>query len=579
MLEEIRISGLGVIGDASLELGSGLTVITGETGAGKTMILQGLHLLLGGRSDSGVVRVGAPRASVDGTLLLSADSPARNLLDELEATVEDDRVILSRSVSSEGRSKAVVGGRVTPIASLAELAESFVVVHGQSDQIRLLKPGHQRDLLDRFGVDRTLTADFGTSFERWRDLGRRIAAMELDADLRAQRIDELREDVARIDAIAPQPGEFGQLEIDLNRLAHTESLHEAARVAHLALSGDPDTPEVASDAVSSIAIAGRALAGQQDRDPDLGALAGELEKAASIVGDVVAELSHYVDRVDADPQRLEALQQRKSALSGLIRRYGQTLEDVLEHAASARLELEEFGDASAITRLHEEYALATAECAARASRLRESRLAAATRLREATEAELRGLGMPSASLEIHVTTRSDAQGIEVDGTRVAVTASGIDDVDILLAPHPGAVARPLGKGASGGELSRVMLALEVALAGSDPVPTMVFDEVDAGVGGRAAIEVGARLAKLARDHQVICVTHLAQVAAFADHHVIVRKSNDGVVTSTDVSLITNDEQRLVELSRMLSGVDDSEMGQAHAGELRELALAQRKASA
>lgn len=577
MLEEIRISGLGVIDDAALELGPGLTVITGETGAGKTMVLQGLHLLLGGRADSGVVRNGAARASVDGTVVLKPGAPAHALLDEIEASVEDERVILSRSITSEGRSKAVIGGRAAPVSSLSELADGLIVVHGQSDQIRLLKPGHQRELLDRFGVEGSLLSTFADAYAAWRALGKRIATLESDAGERTRRIEQLREDLARIDAAAPQPGELDAVGVELERLSHAESLHEAARLAHLALTGDPDDPTAGGDATSAISLAAKTLSNQGDRDPALAAIAVELAKAGSVVEDAAHELSRYVDSLDADPQRLEFLQQRKATLTALVRRHGDTFDDLLAYAASSRTELDEIGDDDVLPRLRDELAAAAAKAGKAATKLHDARLAAAKKLAVAMEAELGGLGMPTAKLDVQIATKPDAAGLEVKGESVAVTSHGADEVEILLAAHPGAAPRPLSKGASGGELSRVMLALEVALAGSDPVPTMVFDEVDAGVGGRAAIEVGARLARLARDHQVICVTHLAQVAAFADHHVVVRKSNDGLVTSTDVSVIGDDE-RLVELSRMLSGVEESDHAQAHAQELRELALAQRKAT-
>ena len=575
MLEEIRITSLGVIADATLELGPGLTVITGETGAGKTLLLQGLALLLGGRADAGVVRGGADKTVVEGRLLLRGDSAARAIVDDLDASLDDDVVILSRSVGRDGRSRATVGGRSAPVGLLADIAESMVTVHGQSDQQRLLRQGHQRALLDRFGVDVATSDAHRAAHRGWAAIRDRMNALELESAARAARAEQLREDLARIEAVAPQPGELDSLEADLSRLVHAETLYEAATHAHAAIVGDVESDANDVDALALVGVAARGLRMQVDTDPALQPLCDDLAKAAEILADVAAELTSYLSSIDADPRRVELLQTRKAALTTLVRRYSLSVDEVIDLAAAARDELEAFDDESALPRLRAELEAATAVCARTTQALHRDRCAAAERLEASAGAELAGLAMPHAQLVVRVAYRSAAEGILVGDEVVAVGPDGADDVEILLAAHGGANPRPLHKGASGGELSRVMLALEVALAGTDPVPTMVFDEVDAGVGGKAAIEVGARLARLAVDHQVLCVTHLAQVAAFADHHVVVVKADDGAVTESGVSVVA-DDQRVDELSRMLAGMDESEHARAHALELLTLAAEQKQ---
>ena len=574
MLEEIRIVGLGVIAEATLDLGVGLTVITGETGAGKTMLLQGLGLLLGGRADSGVVRSGSDRAIVEGRLRLPKDSAVRAVVDELGGLLDDDVVIVSRSVSSDGRSRATIGGRSAPVGALGEIAESMVAVHGQSDQQRLLRPGHQRVLLDRFGVDPDLGAKHREAHRAWTELREHLQRIEQEAGVRVARAEQLREDLARIEAVSPLPGELDSLEGDLSRLVNAESLHDMARRAHAELAGDPDAAGEGPDAIVLVAGAAKALRHEVATDPTLQPLADDLDKATEIITDVAAELSRYLDGLDADPQRVESLQSRKAALTTLVRRYARSLDEVIAYAQSAAAELAEFDDDTLVPRLRAELAAAESACAESARVLHAARCAAAERLEAAAGTELVGLAMPHATLRVAVNYRPSADGIPVDGEMVAVGADGADEVEILLAAHGGANPRPLHKGASGGELSRVMLALEVALAGTDPVPTMVFDEVDAGVGGKAAIEVGARLARLGLQHQVLCVTHLPQVAAFADHHLVVRKTDDGAVTASGVSRIEGDD-RLEELSRMLAGMDESEHARAHAQELLDLSAHHR----
>ncbi len=608
MLEEIRIRGLGVISDAVLELGPGLTVVTGETGAGKTMVVTGLALLFGGRADSSRLRPGVDSASVEGRLLVGGQSPTALAVIEAGGDLDSDgSLVLRRVVTAAGRSRAVAGGASVPASVLARLAESLVAVHGQADQQRLTQPTEQRLTLDRFaGLD---LADCREAYQQWRaavaELARRTGmARELarEAELLQHGIDE----IARV---APQPGEDVELAALAARLEHADALRVAARTAHDALLGDPDDPAGdVPDVQTLIAAASRALSQVAGTDAALDQLSARLAELAAAATDIGSELAGYQAQLEADPARLAAVHERRAALNGLIRKYGTAaagesgarlggtaaggaLEAVLDWAAEAeqRLAAADTSD-EALAALAAERDQAAARYAKLAADVSGQRRRAAEQLSELITAELAGLAMPAATVRVEVRRRHPVESgpqVVIDGEPAGAGPDGVDEVEITLRPHPDAPALPVQRGASGGELSRVMLAIEVALAGTDPVPTMVFDEVDAGVGGRAAVEIGRRLARLARSHQVVVVTHLAQVAAYADRHLVVDKSvapsGEGRpadpaaaagpaaaaapagVTRSDIRSVTG-EDRLAELARMLAG-DDTAVAREHAAQL------------
>lgn len=581
MIEEIRIQSLGVIDSSTLELGPGLTVITGETGAGKTMVVTALGLLLGWRADSGAVRTGATRARVEGVVDARALPAFREAVEDAGGESDDDRVLLARNIAAEGRSRAYAGGAGVPVARLAELAEPLVAVHGQSDQHRLLRPSAQRDALDRFGG-----APLEALLERWHDTYGELRRVEAELDdvvnharERAQEADMLRFGLDEIEQLAPTPGEDTQLAAEESRLSFADTLRVAAEQAREALSADEEGP----DALGAVGAARRLLDGVREHDTAVAALADRLAEVSYLLADLAADVASYASDIDIDPARLAAVSERRAALTALQRKYGETIDDVLQwaEAGSKRLlELDQGEDrADALraerTRLRE----ALAEIGSELSTMRAE---VAERLAATVSDELTLLAMPHARLDIVVSQASvdvseeqataDRAGAPLQvGTRWLKPGShGFDDVDFQLAANTGADPRPLAKGASGGELSRVMLALEVALADTNPVPTFVFDEVDAGVGGKAAVEIGRRLAKLARDAQVLVVTHLPQVAAFADRHVVVAKASDGSVTTSGLTVL-GDDDRVRELSRMLAGMEESDTALAHARELLETA--------
>jgi DNA repair protein RecN (Recombination protein N) len=573
VIEEIRIRGIGVIADAVLEPHAGFTAVTGETGAGKTMVLTGLGLLLGGRADAGVVR--GERAEVEGRVAVDAERVGERVADA-GGELDDGVLVLARSVAAEGRSRAFLGGRSVPAAVLAELAEDLVAVHGQSDQQRLLAPARQRAALDRFAGAAVLDplADYRAALARLREVESELEAITRDARSRALEADALRAALAAVAQAAPQPGEDAVLSAEAARLAHAETLREAAVAAHVALAGDTEST-VGSDALDLLGRARRLLDDQRDHDRELGELADRLADAVAVVADVAGDLASYADSVDGDPMRLAAVEERRAELAALQRRYGPTLEEVLAFAAESEARLADLDDDdTTVADLTAERTGLRARLGELAEGIGAARAEAAERFSAAVTAELVELAMPHAEVSVSMTRHPDPDGIEVAGERVAFGPSGTDEVEVLLVPHAGAPARPIAKGASGGELSRVMLAVEVVFAGTDPVPTLVFDEVDAGVGGRAAVEVGRRLARLARSSQVLVVTHLPQVAAFADRQVVVRKTDDGSVTTSDLAVVEG-EDRVRELARMLAGQEDSAHAAAHAAELLDLAAAER----
>ena len=564
MIEELAIRDLGVISAARLPIGPGFTALTGETGAGKTMVVTALGLLLGARADSGAVRTGAGQAVVEGSWLVPPDGPVadrvREAGGELDPVDEAGAALLvSRSVSAEGRSRAVVGGRGVPVGLLEELGQRLVVVHGQSDQLRLRSAQAQREAVDRFGGAELgeLLAGYQQGYGEWQTARAELDALTAERDRRLREAEELRLALAEIEELAPQRGEDAELAALAERLGNLEELRAAAAQAQEAVSAPFDAG--GPDATALVEEARRAVERAAAHDPALAPALDALQSARVALEDASAHLAAYLDSLDADDgRRLESVQERRAALAALTRRHGRELDEVLDWYDRAGLRLVELdGDSDRISLLQSSVEQRAALLDGLAARLTELRRAAGDRLAAAVTAELAALAMPDARLQVEVAERE-------------LGATGRDQVAILLQPHPGAEPRPLGRGASGGELSRVMLALEVVLAGSDPVPTFVFDEVDAGVGGASAIEVGRRLARLAEHAQVIVVTHLAQVAAFARNHLAVVKSGDGGITVSDVRRLDG-EERVAEMARLLSGLPDSATGLEHARELLELA--------
>lgn len=574
MLAEISIQNLGVIPSASAELSAGLTVLTGETGAGKTMVVTGLRLLTGGRADASRVRSGASEAVVEGAFSTAGlGEGARGRVAELAAGAgaeedENGEYVVTRSVKATGRSKAHLGGRTVPAATLTEITAPLLTIHGQNDQLRLMSPDQQLAALDRFDPQiQDVLAGYREVYSEWRRAARELKERTEKKLELAQEVDRLRFAIEEIDAVAPVEGEEEELVATINRLQDVDALREAAAGALAAIDGSEAAGALSgglgageeSAASTLIGQAADGLAGASD--PSLKDLGSRLREVSAVLGDVSVELGGYLEALPSDPGELDRLLQRQLELKSLTRKYAPDVAGVIAWRAKAGKRLGKIDTSDgAVEKLKKRVAELEGELAARAGRLSAAREAAAKSLGAAVTEELHGLAMPKAQLEVHV-------------ERAAFSRDGADAVEIRLAPNTAMEAKPLSTSASGGELSRVMLALEVILSGSAGGATLVFDEVDAGVGGRAAVEIGRRLARLASNNQVIVVTHLPQVAAYADTHLHVSKNvGDEAVTSGVRSL--NEAERVEELARMLAGLDDSDTGRAHAAEL--LSRAQRE---
>lgn len=559
MIEELHIRDLGVIADATLPLGPGFTAITGETGAGKTMVVSALGLLMGERSDAGAVRSGASQARVGG-IVRTSDTAVAEIVDDLGGDLEDGELVLSRTVNAEGRSRASVGGTSAPVGSLSRLAERLFAVHGQSEQLRLRSASAQRDTLDRFGGDSLAETlrEYRSAHRERQALSARVSETTAARDERAAEAVRLRAELEEIAAVDPQAGEEQELVQRIDLLSNVEALRAATSTAHEALATDSDDP-MSRDASTLVDEAVREVERVAGHDHRLEAVLETLRSASFQLADAARELAAYAADLDQEgPGELAQANDRLAALNGLFRAYGADSAAVVAYAADAASRLTELdGDDERIDELSARLAQLDEQERSLAARLTELRTDAAGRLAELVTVELRQLALPDAEFVVRVAPL-DALG-----------SAGGDEVQLLLAPHPGAQPRPIAKSASGGELSRVMLALEVVVAGVDPVPTFVFDEVDAGVGGAAAIEIGRRLARLARSSQVIVVTHLAQVAAFAGNHLQVVKDSSGGFTESSCRRLDG-EARLAEMARLLSGLSDSDSALEHAAELLAL---------
>ncbi|OFT68252.1 DNA repair protein RecN [Corynebacterium sp. HMSC05C01] len=563
MLAEIAISNLGVIRHASAELAPGLTVLTGETGAGKTMVVTGLRLLTGGRADASRVRTGAQEAVVEGALSI-ADLP-ESTLSAVHAIAEgagagpdeNGEYVVSRAVKATGRSSAHLGGRKVPAATLGDLAGHLLTIHGQNDQLRLLAPEQQLAALDRFdpAIAAKLSA-YRDVYVQWREASKDLKDRTEKRLELAQEMDRLRFAIEEIDAVAPVDGEDADLVATINRLQDVDALREAAQTALVAIDGaeavggySTEAEEAASDLVGR---AQAALVGASDEE--LRELGVRLREVAGVLADVSAELGSFTADLPTDPDELERLLQRQQELKGLTRKYAPDIAGVLAWREKAGKRLSKIDTSEeAIDELKRRVADLEAELKKRAAALTKARNKAAKNLGEAVTEELHGLAMPKAQLRVELAEAKFGR-------------DGADAVEITLAPNSALEPKPLATSASGGELSRVMLALEVILSESSAGGTLVFDEVDAGVGGRAAVEIGRRLARLALRHQVIVVTHLPQVAAYANTHLHVSKDVGDEAVTSGVGNLT-DEQRIEELARMMAGLDDSDTGRAHAAEL------------
>ncbi len=548
MISSLTIRNIGVISSAELQLGKGFTALTGETGAGKTMVLTALGLLMGERADTGRVRTGEKQLFVEGVIDLENPELIKRL-EELGAEIEAGELIVNRSVSSEGRSRAALGGASVPVSQLEEIFEELVAVHGQSEQLKLRSNSAQREALDGFSPEiASALALYQQVFAQYRELSARLERMRSASEADQFKLERIRDRLSQIEKTAPLAGELEELSEQIERLSNVESLREAAVRAREALSSDDSLA-----AGELVGVARKAL--ETQNDPILVDLYQRLGEIGSLLSEANVDLSSYLSQLEADPERLNQLLGRKAELVSLERSLGASVEELLESVPALQAELLELDSSDEqVERLEMQLEATLSQAGLAARELTAARTKAAQQVSELVTQELTQLAMGGSRFEIAITPLTDLE------------LSGMDRVEFQLASHLGAEPRPLAKGASGGELSRIMLALELVLASERTVPTMVFDEVDAGVGGQAALELAKRLKKLSESTQVIVVTHLAQVAALADHQIRVSKDSSGDITITSVAELSPAE-REVEIARMLSGNPDSESAISHAKEL------------
>ena len=560
-LHEVCIRSLGVIEQASIEFAPGLTVLTGETGAGKTMILTALGLISGAKSDSGMIRKGAERLSVSATF--SVPDSLHGAFIDAGAEMENGEVIFTRSVTSEGRSKVSAGGATVTASKVSELTEPLLQVHGQSTNYRLAKPAVQRKLLDEFLPDASVLADYQNVFSDYSELRARITRLKRESAERENQIAELNLFLKAFNEITPVAGELDAIDNDISRLGSVEEINESLSV----LLSMVDNEE---SSVSSVLLqAQRAGERIRGKDSALDSILDRFGDAIYALNESVSEILRYASALDADPQSFENLQQRKASINALIKKFGvgtdktQAFSELIERAESSSQRLADLtGGDSLIATLEKTLSERFADLQTAAKKLSKSRQEIASDLSQRVTEELHQLAMPSASITFTI-EQSDPSSVD------SYTIHGIDEVQILFVPHKGSDPSPLSKIASGGELSRVMLGIEVVVADQSSVGTYIFDEIDSGVGGKAAFEIGRRLKKLSKRSQVVVVTHLPQVAAWGDRHLMVRKDESGAITASDVHALTQDE-RVIEVARLLSGQESSESAQEHALELLKL---------
>ncbi|MFT6564325.1 MAG: DNA repair protein RecN (Recombination protein N) [Actinomycetes bacterium] len=580
MIEFLRIRHLGIIDEAQIELRAGLTVITGETGAGKTMVLSALSLLLGGKTASGLAA--AKDTAVQGGWRIPPKSDVVREMTDSGVQVVDGELLVNRTMPLEGRSRCSINGTVVTASSMAEWAHDLVAVHGQAEQGMLRRPSRQRTVLDRFAAAElgAVKGQYEELFALVRDIDDEYAEATRNHAQQLTELTLLTEQLKLIEKTAPLAGEDTQLAESAARLGNMSELQTGAATALTSVSGDELRDGAGADgAVADLHRARQAIEAVADLDPGLAAIAAQLKEASVLLNEVGIDLSRYLADLDAQPGELERVQGRRAELATLTRQFGHTIDEVLAWSQRSAARVLELTRASDLTALGTRRAELRVELGVLAGLLSDARRKAATRFCGLVTTELQGLAMPHSELQIdirHRGTHAPDDGLVVPGLEapVAFGASGIDEVEFMLKAHASADPAPVAHAASGGELSRIMLALEVVLADSASALTFIFDEVDAGVGGKAAVEIGRRLARLSRNAQILVVTHLPQVAAFADNHLVVSKQHDGHVTSAGVEDL-DEELRVRELARMLAGQEESEHAAAHAHELLDLAAHER----
>lgn len=558
-LEEISIRGLGVIDSSNIEFHDGLTVLTGETGAGKTMVLTALGLVLGNKSDSDLVRLGAERATVTGRF--SIDKNLAQIIEENGGSVESDCAIITRTVSAQGKSRVLIGGALTSASFVADLGLQLVEIHQQSSSLRLTKANTVRELVDSFG--RVSTDKYQELFSQFNELTRRVTELKAQLARRDSEIGELKAFAQAFAEVKPLPGEIELIENEISKLGSVEEINQ------ILVNGLNNIENDEISAINSLLQTKKDLEKLRDKDLSLDLIIDKYVENTLNLQETMGDIASYLSKLEADPKRFDYLQNRKSAINSLIKKYGkgsdktQTYDQLILEGQSAQMRIDDLsGGEERIAQIQKQLSELFNLMRNEAAQISKSREVAAEKLALAVTNEIRALSMPNGSLSIKLNSKDSSNPSNFQ-------SYGLDELEILFCSHQGGKELPLNKVASGGELSRIMLGIEVVIADSQNIGSYIFDEVDAGVGGKAAIEIGRRLSQLAQKAQVIVITHLAQVAVWADHHLVVKKNESGSVTQSDVVAVSENERR-VEIARMLSGQESSETAQQHAAELLQV---------
>ena len=570
MINDLRIQNIGVIEDVSLEMSNGFTVLTGETGAGKTMILTAFQMIIGEKVDSSLVRANEKSALVEAFIKVPQDKELRQRLEELDVAIEDDGTQISRTIAREGRGKIILGGRSVPSATLEEITQSSITIHGQGDQVLLNKSSFQRQLLDQFAGDEHLAnlVKYQDLYSKYIETKKKLEELKKAGGQNALRIAQLQESVKELNDAQLEVDEEVSITERINLINNSEDIFESLALADKLLNGAEDGT---TSVTSQLNQARKALDTAAAKSERISSLRDQISNLEIEVSTLARDVNRDLASLDRDPATIDKLESRRALIKKLLTKYGPTSIDALENIKKFTEELATIEDLpSAIESVEKEIQMQLSELAISAQKIHDSRVDSSTKISLAIEKELKSLSMPNADFKVRIETSEDQAGLKIkvdkNETHLHFDNYGVDQISFEFSANPGQPLRPISKVASGGEMSRIMLAIELVFSKSGASKTMIFDEVDAGIGGAAAIEVGKRLKALAKNHQIVVVTHLPQVAAFADKHLKVEKSASGNVTTSSV-IELDSGARVTEIARMMAGIQDSASALEHAREL------------
>ena len=570
MINDLRIQNIGVIEDVSLEMSNGFTVLTGETGAGKTMILTAFQMIIGEKVDSSLVRADEKSALVEAFIKVPRDKELRQRLEELDVAIEDDGTQISRTIAREGRGKIILGGRSVPSATLEEITQSSITIHGQGDQVLLNKSSFQRQLLDQFAGDVHLAnlGKYQDLYSKYIETKKKLEELKKAGGQNALRIAQLQESVKELNDAQLEVDEEISITERINLINNSEDIFESLALADKLLNGAEDGT---TSVTSQLNQARKALDSAAAKSERIASLRDQISNLEIEVSSLARDVNRDLASLDRDPATIDKLESRRALIKKLLTKYGPTSKDALENIKKFTDELATIEDLpSAIESVEKEIQLQFSELAISAQKIHDSRVDSSTKISLAIEKELKSLSMPNADFKVRIETSEDQAGLKIkvdkNETHLHFDNFGVDQISFEFSANPGQPLRPISKVASGGEMSRIMLAIELVFSKSGASKTMIFDEVDAGIGGAAAIEVGKRLKALAKNHQIVVVTHLPQVAAFADKHLKVEKSASGNITTSSV-IELDSGARVTEIARMMAGIQDSASALEHAREL------------